>query len=56
MVDTLNSSIRLIKKLSLSDTSTTAYIKNEEARSGLSTQNITPMSLPKVAALGKVTG
>lgn len=55
MVYELNSLIRLIKKLSLSDTSRIAYVKNQEAHSSLLTHNITPVSLPKAAALEQVT-
>lgn len=55
MVYKLNSLIRLIKKLSLSDTSRTACDENQEAHSSLLTQSITPVSLPKAAALEQVT-
>lgn len=55
MIYKLNSLIRLIKKLSLSDSSRTAYVKNQEVHSSLLTQNITPVSLPKAAALEQLT-
>lgn len=46
----------LIKKLSLTDTSRIAYVKNKEAHFSLFTYSVSLVSLPKVAALGQVSG
>ena len=45
----------LIKILSLTDASRTAYVKNKEAHFSLFTYSITLVSLPKATALGQMT-